>query len=55
MLLQDCEGFTPLMRLVQRGLADEAQSLVAAGDCNFNAQAASTGVVGAAATNMQMT
>jgi hypothetical protein len=43
-VVQDSEGFTPLMRLVQRGHRAEAEMLLARGDCNIHAQAASTGV-----------
>lgn len=53
--VQDCDGFTPLMRLVQRGCAAEAQLLLEAGDCNINAQAANTGAtiwLGAATVNI---
>jgi hypothetical protein len=43
-VVQDSEGFTPLMRLVQRGHRAEAEMLLACDDCNIHAQAAGTGV-----------
>eukprot|EP00879_Flechtneria_rotunda_P006099 GHRR01006412.1.p1 GENE.GHRR01006412.1~~GHRR01006412.1.p1 ORF type:complete len:608 (+),score=207.09 GHRR01006412.1:162-1985(+) len=35
---QDSAGFTPLMRLLQRGLWSEAKQLLDKGDCNVNAR-----------------
>lgn len=35
---QDATGFTPLMRLLQRGAWADASELLGRGDCNINAQ-----------------